>query len=142
MLSSASVASGEVVLTMPYVEMGQGTYTSIPMLIAEELEIGLDAGAARTCAAEREALRQSAARCAGDRKFERDARCLEADARSRRDSTDDADRRCGKALGCRCQPHAAPQDGEVLHAQSGRRLNYGELAGPKRQMPVPIKTLR
>jgi len=26
---------GKVTLTMPYVEMGQGTYTSIPMLIAE-----------------------------------------------------------------------------------------------------------
>jgi isoquinoline 1-oxidoreductase beta subunit len=33
---------GRVILTMPYVEMGQGTYTSIPMLIAEELEVGLD----------------------------------------------------------------------------------------------------
>jgi CO/xanthine dehydrogenase Mo-binding subunit len=30
---------GRIVLTMPYVEMGQGTYTSIPMLIAEELEV-------------------------------------------------------------------------------------------------------
>ena len=26
---------GQIVLTMPYVAMGQGTYTSIPMLIAE-----------------------------------------------------------------------------------------------------------
>src|SRR5260370_17287002 len=32
---------GNVVLTMPYVEMGQGTYTSIPMLIAEELQVSL-----------------------------------------------------------------------------------------------------
>src|SRR5262245_17605511 len=32
---------GQVTLIMPYVEMGQGTYTSIPMLIAEELEVDL-----------------------------------------------------------------------------------------------------
>jgi isoquinoline 1-oxidoreductase beta subunit len=34
-------ADGRVLLTMPYVEMGQGTYTAIPMLIAEELEVDL-----------------------------------------------------------------------------------------------------
>ncbi len=31
-----------VTLIMPQVEMGQGTYTSMPMLIAEELEVPLD----------------------------------------------------------------------------------------------------
>src|SRR5207249_11558522 len=35
-------SDGQIVLTMPYVEMGQGTYTSIPMLIAEELEVELE----------------------------------------------------------------------------------------------------
>ncbi len=33
---------GTVTLTMHKVEMGQGTYTAMPMLLAEELEIGLD----------------------------------------------------------------------------------------------------
>jgi isoquinoline 1-oxidoreductase beta subunit len=34
-------SGGQIVLTMPYVEMGQGDYTAIPMLIAEELEVDL-----------------------------------------------------------------------------------------------------
>src|SRR5206468_5062781 len=33
--------NGQITRIMPYVEMGQGTYTSIPMLIAEELEVEL-----------------------------------------------------------------------------------------------------
>ncbi|HWN51381.1 MAG TPA: molybdopterin cofactor-binding domain-containing protein, partial [Xanthobacteraceae bacterium] len=33
---------GAVTLVMPIVEMGQGTYTSLAMLLAEELEVGLD----------------------------------------------------------------------------------------------------
>jgi isoquinoline 1-oxidoreductase beta subunit len=33
---------GHVTMVMPMVEMGQGTYTALPMLLAEELEVGLD----------------------------------------------------------------------------------------------------
>ncbi|HEY0801265.1 MAG TPA: molybdopterin cofactor-binding domain-containing protein, partial [Steroidobacteraceae bacterium] len=33
---------GVVTLVMPMVEMGQGTYTSIPMILAEELEVSLE----------------------------------------------------------------------------------------------------
>ncbi|HTA73125.1 MAG TPA: xanthine dehydrogenase family protein molybdopterin-binding subunit [Gemmatimonadaceae bacterium] len=35
-------ADGRVTLVMPQIEMGQGMYTALPMLIAEELEVGLD----------------------------------------------------------------------------------------------------
>ena len=35
-------SDGRVTLIMTQVEMGQGTYTSMPMLIAEELEVDLD----------------------------------------------------------------------------------------------------
>ena len=34
--------TGKVTFVMPFIEMGQGTYTSIPMLIAEELEVDVD----------------------------------------------------------------------------------------------------
>ncbi|AUG53472.1 xanthine dehydrogenase family protein molybdopterin-binding subunit [Thalassospira marina] len=35
-------ADGDIIIVMPYVEMGQGIYTTVAMLIAEELDIGLE----------------------------------------------------------------------------------------------------
>ena len=127
---------GQVVLTMPYVEMGQGTYTSIPMLIAEELEVGLAqirlehappneklyanpllgvqaTGASTTIRAAWQPLRRAGAV----------ARTMLMAAAARRWNVDPA--------ACRAQ------SGEVLHVATGRRIAYGELAADAARQPVP-----
>ena len=130
-------SDGQIVLTMPYVEMGQGTYTSIPMLIAEELEVRSEAGAAGTCSAQRKALRQSfARRRAGDGRLDRHPRGVAADAEAgaiaRTMLVSAAAQRWNvDPASCRAQ------SGEVIHAPTGRRIKYGELAADAARMPVP-----
>jgi isoquinoline 1-oxidoreductase beta subunit len=128
---------GQIVLTMPYVEMGQGTYTSIPMLIAEELEVDLKqvqlehappneklygnpllggiqaTGNSNAIRASWQPLRQAGAT----------ARTMLVSAAAKRWNVDLAS----------C--HA--QSGEVRHAPTGRRTKYGELAADAARMPVP-----
>jgi len=132
-------ADGQVVLTMPYVEMGQGTYTSIPMLIAEELEVdlsqvrlehappdekrygnpllgGLQAtGNSNAVRASWQPLRQAGAT----------ARTMLIAAAAQRWKVDTAS--------CRAQ------SGEVLHVPTTRRLKYGELAADAVRIPIPDK---
>jgi isoquinoline 1-oxidoreductase subunit beta len=129
---------GPIVLTMPYVEMGQGTYTSISMLIAEELEVdlsqvrlehappnaklygnpllgGLQAtGNSNAVRASWQPLRQAGAV----------ARTMLVAAAAKRWNVDPAS--------CRAQ------SGEVLHAPTGRRIKYGELAADAARMAVPV----
>ena len=128
---------GQIVLTMPYVEMGQGTYTSIPMLIAEELEVDLKqvrlehappneklygnpllggiqaTGNSNAVRASWQPLRQAGAI----------ARTMLVSAAAKRWNVDPAS--------CRAQ------SGEVLHPPSGRRAKYGELANDAARIPVP-----
>ena len=128
---------GQVVLTMPYVEMGQGTYTSIPMLIAEELEVDLkdirlehappDAklygnpllggiqatGNSNAIRAAWQPLRQAGAV----------ARTMLVSAAAKRWNVD--------PVTCRAQ------GGEVLHVPTGRRIKYGALASDAARMSVP-----
>src|SRR5882672_6369885 len=130
---------GQVILTMPYVEMGQGTYTSIPMLIAEELEVdlsqvrlehappdekrygnpllgGLQAtGNSNAVRASWQPLRQAGAT----------ARTMLIAAAAQRWKVDTAS--------CRAQ------SGEVLHVPTTRRLKYGELAADAVRIPIPDK---
>jgi isoquinoline 1-oxidoreductase beta subunit len=130
-------SDGQIVLTMPYVEMGQGTYTSIPMLIAEELEVDLDqvrlehappdeklyvnpllgvqaTGNSNAIRGAWQPMRQAGAA----------ARTMLVSAAARRWDVDPAS--------CRAER------GDVIHAATGRRLGYGELAADAARMPVPV----
>jgi len=128
---------GQIVLTTPYVEMGQGTYTAIPMLIAEELEVDLRqvrlehappneklygnpllggvqaTGGSTAIRAVWEPMRQAGAI----------ARTMLVSAAAKRWNVDPAS--------CRAQ------SGEVLHAPTARSIKYGELAAEAAGMPVP-----
>jgi len=130
--------NGQIFLTMPYVEMGQGTYTSIPMLIAEELEVDLKqvrpehappdeklyanpllgvqaTGNSNAVRGAWQPLRESGAI----------AKTMLVSAAAKRWNVDPA--------ACRAQ------SGEVLHPPTGKRLKYGELAADAARMPVPAK---
>ena len=127
---------GSIVLTMPYVEMGQGTYTSIPMLIAEELDVDLKqvrlehappneklyanpllgvqaTGNSNAMRGAWQPLRQAGAA----------AKTMLVAAAAKKWNVDPAS--------CRAQ------NGEVLHPPTGRTIKYGALAADAAQMPVP-----
>jgi isoquinoline 1-oxidoreductase subunit beta len=129
-------SDGQIVLTMPYVEMGQGTYTAIPMLIAEELEVNLNqvrlehappneklyanpllgvqaTGNSNAMRGAWKPLREAGAT----------ARTMLVAAGAKRWDVD--------PTSCRAQ------DGKVVHVPTGRRLKYGELAAEAAKMPVP-----
>jgi isoquinoline 1-oxidoreductase beta subunit len=129
-------ADGKVHLVMPYIEMGQGTYTSIPMLIAEELEVDLQdvvlehapaddkayvnpalgfqvTGGSTTIRAAWMPMRQAGAA----------ARMLLVQAAARQWQVDPSS--------CRAE------HGVVIHAASGRKLRYGELAQAAAGLPLP-----
>jgi isoquinoline 1-oxidoreductase beta subunit len=128
--------NGQVTMTMPYVEMGQATYTSIPMLIAEELEVDLKQVQLEhappnaklygnpVLGGEQVTGNSSAIRAAWQplRQAGAVARTMLVAAAAKRWNVDPSS--------CRAQ------SGEVLHA-SGRKLKYGELAAEAAKMPVP-----
>ena len=128
--------NGQVTLTMAYVEMGQGTYTAIPMLIAEELEVDL-ASVRLEHAAPNDKLYanpllgfqatggSTAIRAAYEpmRRAGATARVLLVQAAAQHWSV---------------EPQSCRADrGHVVHVPSGRRLPYGALVGEAAKLPVP-----
>jgi isoquinoline 1-oxidoreductase beta subunit len=128
---------GQVTFIMEYIEMGQGTYTSIPMLIAEELEVDLKnvrvehappndklyanpllgiqaTGGSTTIRGAYLPLRKAGAT----------ARVLLTQAAAQRWQVAPAE--------CRAE------HGEVLHVPSQRRLGYGSLVADAAKLPLPV----
>jgi isoquinoline 1-oxidoreductase beta subunit len=129
-------SDGEVVLTMPYVEMGQGTYTSIPMLIAEELEIDLKQVRLEHAPPNEKlyANPMLGVQATGNSNAMRGAwkPLREAGAAARVLLIEAAAKRWGVDVkSCRAEA------GEVIHVRSGRRLKYGELAADATQLLMP-----
>ena len=127
---------GQIVLTMPYVEMGQGTYTSIPMLIAEELEVGLKQVRLEHAPPNEKLYANPllGVQATGNSNAIRGAwkPLREAGAAARMMLIAAAAGRWGVDVGS-CHAEA----GEVIHAPSVRRLKYGDLAADAAHIPVP-----
>jgi isoquinoline 1-oxidoreductase beta subunit len=129
---------GRVTLVMPQVEMGQGMYTSMPMLIAEELEVGLDqlelehappddklyanplVGFQMTGASSSVKMLYQPLRKAGAT-----ARLMLIAAAAQRWNVDPASCRAAKRM--------------VSHPATGRKLSYGDLADAAAKLPVPAE---
>ena len=129
-------ADGQVTLTMPYVEMGQGTYTSIPMLIAEELEVNLQQVTLEHAPPNEKLYANPllGVQATGNSNAIRGAwqPLREAGAVARTMLVSAAANRWGvDPASCRAQ------DGEVVHPPTERRLGYGELAAEAARIPIP-----
>src|SRR5262245_29699420 len=127
---------GQIVLIMPYVEMGQGTYTSIPMLIAEELEVDLKQVRLEHAPPNEKLYTNPllGVQATGNSNAVRGAwqPLREAGAIARTMLIAAAAKKWNVDAGsCRAQ------NAEVLHAPTGRKIGYGALAADAAGMPVP-----
>jgi isoquinoline 1-oxidoreductase beta subunit len=133
-------ADGRVTLVMPQVEMGQGVYTSMPMLLAEELEVGLDQ--VQLEHAPPDDVLYANALLGGDqetgasssvRAFYTPLRRAGASARTLLVAA--------AAQEWKVEPSACRVDrGVVTHTETGRTLTYGALAerAAKLQLPTQV----
>src|ERR1700710_735217 len=120
-------SAGKTTLVMPQVEMGQGVYTSIPMILAEELDIDLS----------QVALQHAPP---NDKLYGNPTFGLQVTGNSNsirafwmplRDAGASARAILVQAAAQQWQVEPAScttSNGEVMHAESGRKLSYGALA--------------
>src|SRR5499427_4979667 len=130
--------SGKVTFVSPMIEMGQGTYTSLPMLIAEELEVDVDTIAIEHSPADDKVYANPAigVQMTGASKSIRGfyGPLREAGAAARAMLVKAAAQRW-KVDPSTC--HA--EHGVVAHPPTGRKLNYGALVDAAAKLRVPEK---
>jgi isoquinoline 1-oxidoreductase subunit beta len=136
---------GGITLTMPQVEMGQGVYTSIAMILAEELDVRLESVTLHA-APPNDALYanpvlgfQVTGGSTSIRAFWMPLRRAGASARAMLIGA--------AAAGWKVDPASCgTSDGAVVHSASGRRLPYGSLVDRAAQLKPPenptLKTLK
>lgn len=128
--------SGEVIFIVHKVEMGQGTFTSIPMLLAEELEV--DPARVRLEQAPADGQRYSdpllGGQVTGGSTSVRGAWLpLRQAGATAREMLIAAAAQAWQVEPASCKA----SQGAVVHAASGRRLGYGELVDAAVKLPVP-----
>ncbi|CAM5767139.1 aldehyde oxidase [Labrys miyagiensis] len=128
--------AGDVTFSMPQVEMGQGTYTSMSMLIAEELEIGLDQIKVAAAPPDDKAFGnpllgfQVTGGSTSVRGFYKPLRVVGATVREILVAA------AAKTWGV--DPSSChAEKGAVIHAATGRKLGYGDLTEAAATIPVP-----
>jgi isoquinoline 1-oxidoreductase beta subunit len=127
---------GHVILIMPYVEMGQGTYTSIPMLIAEEMEVVLAQVTLEAAPPDERHYANSIfhIQATGGSTSVRAAwEPLRRAGATARTMLVSAAAQAWKVTPKSCRA----EKGAVIHAASGRRLTYGALVDTVAALPVP-----
>jgi len=129
---------GKVTLVICQVEMGQGTYTSLPMLIAEELEVGLDQVQVEHAPPDRKLYvnplvgDQVTGASTSVRAFYEPLRRAGATARTMLVTA--------AAATWKVEPESCrAARGVVIHTPTGRKLSYGALADKAATLPVPAK---
>ena len=128
---------GVVTLVMSQVEMGQGTYTSMPMLLAEELDVGLDQVTLEAAPPARPYFNpalgfQGTGGSTSVREMWVPLRHAGAVARTML-VTAAAQEWGVDAATCRAER------GTVYHDATGRMQSYGQLADKAARLPVPDK---
>ncbi|MBX9605892.1 MAG: molybdopterin-dependent oxidoreductase [Gammaproteobacteria bacterium] len=158
-------SDGRVTVAVPRAEMGQGVYTALPMLVAEELDVPWSAVAVEQAPVAKvygnvvavvaslplDDEDDGALAATGRYALERAARALGVQATGGSTSVRDAwltMRSAGAAVRDMLLRAAAARlgvpvaelttaDGAVLHAASGRRVDYGALAAEAALLPPP-----